>query len=165
MHLKRKQTKKTRMAIAKLFGLNAIAINFINIWLMILDLIMCLSFLILNHQLLVFYMDGQELGASFECVVFCYLQKYQQSSIFLLLKSLKNVNIQTKFSTIPCNFCKNRYRISSNKCPLRLLNFKTVSCGAYFKVRKMNNIKRQNLVIFSFKIRMKHKFSISINQM
>ena len=28
----------------------------------------------------------------------------------------------------------------------------------------MNNIKCQNLVIFSFKLRMKHKFSLSINQ-
>ena len=80
------------MAIAKLFALNKIAINFINIWLMILDLIMCLFFLIQNQQQLVFCMDGQELGASVECVVFCYLQKYQQYSIFLLLKRLKNVN-------------------------------------------------------------------------
>ena len=32
--------------------------------------------------------------------------------------------------------------------------------GAYFKVREMNNIQCQNLVIFSFKIRMKHKFSL-----
>ena len=30
--------------------------------------------------------------------------------------------------------------------------------GAYFEVREMNNVKRQNLVIFSFKIRMKRKF-------
>ena len=61
------------------------------------------------------------------------------------------------------------YRISSNKRPRRLLNFKTevrrlLEGGAYFKFRKINNIKRQNLVIFSFKIRMKHKFSLSIKQ-
>ena len=44
------------------------------------------------------------------------------------------------------------YRISSR----RLLNFKTVGCSpCYLKVREMNNIKCQNLVIFSFKIRMK----------
>ena len=36
--------------------------------------------------------------------------------------------------------------------------------GAYFKVGKMNSIKCQKLVIFSFKIRIKHKFSLSINQ-
>ena len=34
--------------------------------------------------------------------------------------------------------------------------------GVYFKVSGMNNIKCQNLVI-SFKIRMKHKISLSIN--
>ena len=36
--------------------------------------------------------------------------------------------------------------------------------GTYFEVRELNNIKCQNLVIFSFKIRMKHKFSLSMNQ-
>ena len=30
--------------------------------------------------------------------------------------------------------------------------------GAYFKVRDMNKIKCQNLVIFSFKTRISHKF-------
>ena len=38
--------------------------------------------------------------------------------------------------------------------PPGLLNFETVRWGAYFKVREMKNIKCQNLVIFSFKIRM-----------
>ena len=36
--------------------------------------------------------------------------------------------------------------------------------GAYFKVREMSNIKYQNLVFFSFKIRTKHNFSRSMNQ-
>ena len=48
--------------------------------------------------------------------------------------------------------------------PRRLINFETwqggeeVLGGAYFKVREMNNIKCQNLVIFSFKMYMRHKF-------
>ena len=33
--------------------------------------------------------------------------------------------------------------------------------GAYFKVREMDNIKCQNLFIFSFKIRMKQIFTIN----
>ena len=49
------------------------------------------------------------------------------------------------------------YGISSNKRPL---NFETVRCGAYSKLG-MNNIKCQNLVIFSFKIRMKQIFTIN----
>ena len=46
------------------------------------------------------------------------------------------------------------YRISSNKCPRRLLNFETVRCDPirwrhfYFKVREINNIKYQHIVIF-----------------
>ena len=36
--------------------------------------------------------------------------------------------------------------------------------GVYFIVREMDNIKCRNLVIFSFKIKMKHKCSLSINQ-
>ena len=51
------------------------------------------------------------------------------------------------------------YRISSNNRPRYLLNSETVL------IRKMKNIKCQNLAIFAFKIRMKHKFSLSINQM
>ena len=35
--------------------------------------------------------------------------------------------------------------------------------GAYFKVREMNNTKCQTLFICSFKKRMKHKFSLSVN--
>ena len=35
---------------------------------------------------------------------------------------------------------------------------------AYFKVTEMSNSKHQNLVIFSFKMRMKHRFLLSINQ-
>ena len=43
--------------------------------------------------------------------------------------------------------------ISSNKRPRRLLNFeRLLEGGAYFKDREINNIKRQNFVIFSFKI-------------
>ena len=54
--------------------------------------------------------------------------------------------------------------ISSNKRPKCLLNFeRLLEAGAYFKDRKINNIKRQNFVIFSFKIEMKHKFSLSMN--
>ena len=59
------------------------------------------------------------------------------------------------------------YRISSNKCPLRLLNFWNyevwglLEAGAYFRVREMSNIKCQNLIFFSFKIKMK---ILSINQ-
>ena len=34
---------------------------------------------------------------------------------------------------------------------------------AYIKVREKNNIECQNFVIFSFKIKMEHKFSLSIN--
>ena len=54
---------------------------------------------------------------------------------------------------------KNRklyYRISSNK---RLLEG-----GAYFEVRELKNIECQSLAILSFKIRMKHKFSLSISR-
>ena len=40
-------------------------------------------------------------------------------------------------------------------------NFFEKSTSTYLAV---NNIKPQNLVIFSFKIRMKHKFSLTINQ-
>ena len=36
--------------------------------------------------------------------------------------------------------------------------------STYFEVRELNNIKCQNRVIFSFKIRMKHTFSLSMNQ-
>ena len=59
-----------------------------------------------------------------------------------------------------------KYRISSNKRPRRLSNFETevrglLEGGAYFTVREMNNIKCQNLVIFSFKIRMKQIFIIN----
>ena len=61
--------------------------------------------------------------------------------------------------------------IPSNKRPWRLSNLESVNYqsapliggSAYFK--EMNNIKYQNLVTFSFKMRMKHKFSLSINQM
>ena len=42
--------------------------------------------------------------------------------------------------------------------------YSLVSGGAYFKVKKMNNIKCKKLVIFSFKITMKHKFLLSLNQ-
>ena len=56
------------------------------------------------------------------------------------------------------------YRISSNNRPQRLFNFDTVRCLYNFKIREMNNMKLQNLAIFSFKIRMKHKFSLLINQ-
>ena len=58
--------------------------------------------------------------------------------------------------------------IFSNKHPRYLLNFETVPFllegGIYFKVREMNNTKYQNFVFFFFKIRMKHRFSLSINQ-
>ena len=36
--------------------------------------------------------------------------------------------------------------------------------GAYYKFKETNNIECQNLVIFSFKVRIKHKFSLTINQ-
>ena len=39
-----------------------------------------------------------------------------------------------------------------------------ITAGKKFKVWEMNSIKCQNLVIFSFKRRMKHKFSLPINQ-
>ena len=53
--------------------------------------------------------------------------------------------------------------------PLRhLLNFETLRCSLrealISKLREMNNIKCQNLVIFSFKIGMKHQSPISVNQ-
>ena len=35
---------------------------------------------------------------------------------------------------------------------------------AYFKVREMSNVKFRNLAIFPLKIKTKHKFSLSINQ-
>ena len=81
-----------------------------------------------------------------------------------------------RFSYIPLFYtAKSIYRVSSNKFPRRLLDLKLCGAGlirwqhklkggAYFKVREMSNIKCQNLVIFSFKIRMTHKFSLSINQ-
>ena len=62
------------------------------------------------------------------------------------------------------------YRISSNKRPRRLLNFETVRCNPirgrhfYFKIREINNVKYQHIVIFYFKIRMKYKCSLWINQ-
>ena len=43
---------------------------------------------------------------------------------------------------------------------LRLLEIE----GAYFKIRESNNIKCQNIVILSFKIRMKYILSLSISQ-
>ena len=55
--------------------------------------------------------------------------------------------------------------------PRPLINFETwkrgeeVLGGTYFKGRERNNIKCQNLAIFSFKMRMRHKFSLSVNQM
>ena len=59
------------------------------------------------------------------------------------------------------------YCISSNKC---LLNFETVRCGAYqrealiSKLRKWTILNIKTLLFFSFKIRMNHNFSLSINQ-
>ena len=48
---------------------------------------------------------------------------------------------------------------------LKLLSWRLLEGGAYFKIRETSNIKYQNLVTFSSKIRMKYKFSPSINQM
>ena len=59
------------------------------------------------------------------------------------------------------------YCISSNKC---LLNFETVRCGAYqrealiSKLGKWTILNIKTLLFFSFKIRMNHNFSLSINQ-
>ena len=66
-----------------------------------------------------------------------------------------------------CKFTNTVFPLIS--APRRLLNFETgvwrlLEGGAYFKVREMNNIKCQNFVTFPFKIRMKHKFSLSIIQ-
>ena len=44
------------------------------------------------------------------------------------------------------------------------LEFHKYYKSAYFQVREINNIKCQNLVIFSFKIRIKLKFSLSATQ-
>ena len=48
---------------------------------------------------------------------------------------------------------------------LKLLGAALINGRNLFReVREKTNIKCQNLVIFSFKVRMKHKFSLSINQ-
>ena len=68
------------------------------------------------------------------------------------------------------NSAQGKYCLSNSALYLRksaqetLTVYSLVSGGAYFKVMKMNNIKCQKPVIFSFKIRMKHKFLLSINQ-
>ena len=62
------------------------------------------------------------------------------------------------------------YCISCNKRSGRLLNFETVRCGAYqrealiSKLGKWTILNIKTLLFFSFKIRMNHNFSISINQ-
>ena len=62
------------------------------------------------------------------------------------------------------------YCISSNKHLRRLLNFETVRCGAYqrealiSKLGKWTILNIKTLLFFSFKIRMNHNFSLSINQ-
>ena len=59
-----------------------------------------------------------------------------------------------------------RYRISSNKRPRHLLNFETVRCGANQKEAVISKfgkltILNVNIIILSFKIRMKQVFFIS----
>ena len=98
----------------------------------------------------------------------------------LLIKSLSNPSISSRvwllfdiaFWKIFRKFqekhlWQSSYCISSSRHPRCLLSFETarflLEGGACFKVRDMNNIKYQNLVFFFLKIRMKHKFSLSIN--
>ena len=49
-------------------------------------------------------------------------------------------------------------------CSALIREWRWLEGGAYFKVKDMNNIKCQNRVIFSFKIKIKHKFSLLLNQ-
>ena len=68
---------------------------------------------------------------------------------------------------------ENNNRISSNKDPRHLLNFETVRCGTYeraaliwgrhLKLGKWTILNVITFVIYSFKIRIIHKFSLSIN--
>ena len=93
------------------------------------------------------------------------------------MKLLSEVLSASKFSKFSARHYINRCciiqsRISSNKRPRRLSNFETLTFGAYqraalirggayFKVREINNIKCQNLLTISFKIRVKQIFTIN----
>ena len=47
---------------------------------------------------------------------------------------------------------------------LKVLGAWLIIGWCFSKLREMNNIKCQNFVIYSFKVRMKHKSSLSTNQ-
>ena len=67
------------------------------------------------------------------------------------------------FNFIPCMEIKISGRCAhpSSK-PFINTELNVLTLSAYLKIREINNIKCQNLVILSFKIKMKHKFSLSI---
>ena len=78
--------------------------------------------------------------------------------ICLIQSSTRDFVYETLNASLPTTFISqhyfHRYHISSSGFPQCLLNFETVRCkwhllegGGYFKIREMNSIKSQNLVI------------------